>query len=404
MSSTTRIAEAIARRNLLAEQAKAKSSESIKARKTVKGQRNATKKRETVTPIDEQYITGWTLPAPFKAWTKYNCDAQFASFTSALDAGRGDIVVAYDRYVAEVFGAEINQVAFEKIVTRQIARERQGRANLGLLGYSAEDIVQMAVDNARARSIEQYLRGIGAPKDEARLIFLAMTDRRTNEQLEHDSQLSEAVRYVFDEKSNRIRTSNPSSGVRKARRLLATREQMKQDAQLLEVADWLPSVGAVYREIGAVIYAGLRAFKNVSEGLTFDGVIDDSTQFKVSMEGVNRNLEFGQLLSKSVESELFETYTFTEDVEFDLRREALLATLHAKEAELLPAEVDAYTFVELLQVEKFNLNEVKEVFADMSQRKFLGLYREAQALIESLDETPEYTIHLRKARAAYLVG
>lgn len=402
--SSNKIAEAIARRNLLAEQAKAKSSEAVKARKTVKGQRNATKKRESVAPIDEQFITTWTLPAPFSAWSKHNADAHFKSFTAALDAGRGDIVVAYDRYVADVFGATINQVAFEKIVTRQIARERAGRANLGLLGYSAEDIVQMAVDNARARSIEQYLRGIGATKDEARLIFLSMTDRRTNDQLAHDAKLSEAVRYSFDEKSNRIRTSNPSSGVRKARRLLATREQMKQDAQLLELADWLPSVGAVYREIGAVIYAGLRAFKNVSEGLTFDGVLDDSTQFTATTEGVNRNLEFGQLLTKSVESELFETYTFSEDVEFDLRREALLAVLHDKEASLLPAEVDAYTFVELLQVEKFNLNEVKEVFADMSERKFLGLFREAQALIASIDDSPEFTIHLRKARAAYLVG
>ena len=345
----------------------------------------------------------WTLPAPFGTWSRYNADAHFTSFAAALDAGRDDLVAAYDRYVSATFGADINQSALTKIVNRQIARERAGRANLGLLGYSAEDIVQMAMINARARGIEKYLRSIGATTKMAKWYSLAMTDRRTNEQLEHDSQLTQKVRYEFDEKSNRVRVNSPRSAVHKARVLLQFRKEMQEHTHFLE-SDWLPSVGAVYRELGPVIYAGLRAFKNMLEGVTPDGVIDDSTQYEATTEGVNRNLEFGQLLTKSVESELFETYTFSEDVEFDLRREALLAVLHDKEASLLPAEVDAYTFVELLQVEKFNLNEVKEVFADMSQRKFLGLFREAQALIESIDDSAEFTIHLRKARAAYLAG
>ena len=351
--------------------------------KTVKGQRNAATRAVKATEIESIYQECWQAPAPFSTWSFYQSGTTYKTVERALDAGRGDLVVAYKRYVNHTFETPFNAPAFEKIAKREGYLERQGKQDLGLLGYSAVDRVQLASWYAFVRQIERWLTQTGASEETADIIGKALRDFRSDDELRDDARLGEAVRYEYGI-DGRLRRKSQTKHVNDARKFLAARRLFNLYPVSEYAQAWVPSVGAVYREVHAVTREGLRQFRNTLEGLTQEGFITDASQYSASVRvGEAGSVKVGDLVDAmsvpSAEDELFE-YTIVEEQE--LQRTATLNALRAEVTSMLPAEIEAFTFLELL-TEGMSLIELREVFGTKTERAFAALLRDAQYLVST---------------------
>jgi hypothetical protein len=168
-------------------------------RKTLKGQRAAKAKvakgkvakaiKSVAASVREDMasVAGWTPPVSFSQWLKWHktevVDAVLKVNGTVSDWGRtgwnavaslhADVLLAqaslrreYQRYVNATFSQAISFFndgnAFAKIVRREEWLERQGKHDLGLLGYSAIDRVQIAVHYAWVKNVIRYLAHTGA--------------------------------------------------------------------------------------------------------------------------------------------------------------------------------------------------------------------------------------------------
>jgi hypothetical protein len=295
-------------------------------------------------------VAGWSHPAPLGVWSARHFDTSFATKEAALDAGRSDIVVAYNRYVHDTFAAPVTfgeSGAFEKIVARQYRRELQGFANLGLLGYSAVDIVDIAVFYAWVDTITHWLAQTGCDDDTVRTVSQALRDLRSDDELRDVAQLGVSHRYVFGT-DGRLRKQDQTLAVRNARKFLAARRLVRLYPVWEYASDFVPSAGAVYRKIGHVFREGMRQFNNTKEGLTSEGVISDGIQFVA--------IHVGDIV-KSAESQYFDV---VEHDETTLARETLLSEYLAKPT-LTQLEADAIQ-VAFMLMQNASLWEIREHF------------------------------------------
>lgn len=347
--------------------------------KTVKGQRNAQTREVKAVAAETVYVEGWSLPAAFSIWSRYNSGTSYQTLERALDAGRSDLVIAYKRYVNDAFDAPLNAVAFDKIVTRESYLERQGKHDLGLLGYSAVDRVQLASYYAFVREIERWLTQTGASEETADLIGKALRDFRSDDELREDARLGESVRYDYGV-DGRLRRKSQTKQVSDARKFLAARRLFALYPVSEYASAWVPSAGAVYREIHAVTREGLRQFRNTLEGLTTEGFITDATMYSASIRvGEAGSVQMGDLVTPSAEDTLFERITVQESA---LSRTATLNELRATLNSMLPAEIEAFTFLELL-TDGMSLVELRDVFGTKTERAFTQLVRDAMEIIST---------------------
>jgi hypothetical protein len=351
--------------------------------KTVKGQRNAATRAVKATEIESIYQECWQAPAPFSTWSFYQSGTTYKTVERALDAGRSDLVVAYKRYVNHTFETPFNAPAFEKIAKREAYLERQGKQDLGLLGYSAVDRVQLASWYAFVRQIERWLTQTGASEETADVIGKALRDFRSDDELRDDARLGEAARYEYGT-DGRLRRKSQTKHVNDARKFLAARRLFNLYPVSEYAQAWVPSVGAVYREVHAVTREGLRQFRNTLEGLTSEGFITDASQYSASVrQGEAGSVKVGDLVTSmsvpSVEDELFE---YTVVAEQELQRTATLNALRTEVTSMLPAEIEAFTFLELL-TEGMSIIELREVFGAKTERAFAALLRDAQYLVST---------------------
>ena len=347
--------------------------------KTVKGQRNAQTREVKAVAAETVYVEGWSLPAAFSIWSRHNSGTSYQTIERALDAGRSDLVIAYKRYVNDAFDAPLNAVAFDKIVTRESYLERQGKHDLGLLGYSAVDRVQLASYYAFVREIERWLTQTGASEETADLIGKALRDFRSDDELREDARLGESVRYDYGV-DGRLRRKSQTKQVSDARKFLAARRLFALYPVSEYASAWVPSAGAVYREIHAVTREGLRQFRNTLEGLTTEGFITDATMYSASVrQGEAGSVQMGDLVTPSAEDTLFERITVQESA---LSRTATLNELRATLNSMLPAEIEAFTFLELL-TDGMSLVELRDVFGTKTERAFTQLVRDAMEIIST---------------------
>lgn len=328
-------------------------------------------------PMVEKDIKAWTTPVEATTWLKHlyagkpvsvkamnKVDA--ASHDEAIDAGKA--LMAYQRYVHNVFAQPVTFTesgSFEKIVNRQIARERAGFANLGLLGYSAADIADLAVFYAWVKRVARFAEQVGATPEEASLLSRALRDRRSNQELLADAELGTHKRIVFGN-DGRLRHQDITEKVALARKYLIARRLFKASNLSTYSSDFLPTAGDVYREVKAVIYEGLRQFNNALEGLTYEGVVTDAIFFN-GRESVSLS---------SVEAELFDEHVFDEVA---LRRTATIELLEEMAAELTPAEVDAFIFAKAL-ADGTKLADIQSIF-ECTDRKFNQIARDAETIM-----------------------
>lgn len=275
-------------------------------------------------------VDGWAPPARFDVWAKRNHGVEFATPNAALDADRSDVVVAYDKYVRSIFGQPFNQSVFDRIVRREYGKQLAGLGDLGLLGYSADDIVDLAVYYAWAERIKSYVRAIGADDETAAHISQALRDFRSDAELSEVAQLEADGRYVYGN-DGRLRKQANSLAVRHARERIALRAELAESG-LLAGFNYVPTAGEVYRQVKHVFREGMRAWRNTLEGLTSDGVIPESVQFSV--------LQVGSTVDESL-------FVRTEVADTSLEREVWIDKLKSR-TDLTPAEATAAAVTEAL--------------------------------------------------------
>lgn len=432
-------------------------------RKTLKGQRKAAKAASKVTKRAKSLkvtaaaavdlAMGWQLPVSFSQWLKWH-----RSGVDVVDADRGlvsdwarvgwdyalsldsTVLVAqaslrneYRRYVNSVFSSPIRWSgtdgnAFDKIVRREEALERQGKHDLGLLGYSAIDRAQLAVWYAWVHRVQRWLEQTGADKAYVQEMGQALRDLRSDSELRAVAELEGRSRYIVSgdlvDSFPRVRKQSQAAEVTKAARWMELRAEYAtlplvvgfstspraeytegQPAVAFEYSSWIPTVGEVYRELFAVTKEGLRAFRNTLEGLTQDGIISDAAQYIASNRhdlaeaGLDRAVaRLDKSLERlSAEDELFTRWDFDETF---LKRQVA-----SKTALQLPshtvAEANAKAALQML-VDGASLIELREAYSDLSERAFSQLFRDAQVIMTEVQASDMFLVnwHIAAEEAA----
>jgi hypothetical protein len=383
---------------IFAAQAAKVSNKSSSKPKTLKGERSAAK-AEAVKPLTMQHICQtpefdelemvcavceeweskqlpdarrtWNPPMNFNAWAKAKYGMLFKSQQSAEKKGFTDIVEAYSEYVNSVFNEPATEHLLERIVRREVAKQRQGKNDLGLLGYSPEDIVSMALWRAYVNVlVDSVVADLDLDWDAAtiRAARATMRDYRSGAELSRIAQFDQFTRYVFDEKRGKrggLRRQTMAAPVRNARTGLELRETiLRSEFYRNHAADLLPSAGAVYREVGKVYREGFKQFNRVLEGLTPEGVFSESLVYDA--------IQVGDLLVNGPESEYFIKYEL-EELKVD-RAEMLQEYL--SKSELGAAEAKAVAFVHCLN-EGYSLAELE---SELGTSLFNRSYKDALEL------------------------
>lgn len=429
-------------------------------RKTLKGQRKAAKaaskaklaktakavKAADATAFSD--VSGWQPPVSFRQWVKWHKTgvnvsqidldrshvsdwsrigwdyaARLASGTLLTTAG---LRSEYQRYVNARFNEPIrwsgtNGNAFDKIVKREAWLETQGKHDLGLLGYSAMDRVQLAVWYATVDRILDWLyaTGAGVTPSYIKNMGRALRDLRSDAELKAIAELDGRSRYItsgdLDGGFPRLRKQSQAAEVTQAVRWLELRAEFAQlpvvvalsqphravykdgePALPFEYSSFIPTVGDVYRKLRAVQRDGLRAFRNTLEGLTQDGIISDAAQYIAGHRhdlveaGLDRALD---RLDKSldrlpVDDVLFKRWDFDEKF---LKRQ-----VGSETALQLPsftkAEANAKVALKML-VEGASLIELREVFSDLSERAFSQLFRDSQVIMTEVQASDVFLVN-----------
>lgn len=365
--------------------------------KTVKGQRNAATRAEKSAPQVQPLFNSWSAPAPFSTWTRYEFGTQFQTYNAALDAGAFDAVIGHKRYVHNHFQMPLTYgegSSFEKIQRREEWLERQGKHDLGLLGYSAIDRVQLASWYAFVRTVERWLTQTGCPESVADAIGKSLRDFRSDDELREDAQLGTDVRYAYGS-DDRLRRMQQTKQVKDARRFLAARRLLAKLPVSQYMESFAPSTGATYREVKAVMYEGLRAFRNTLEGLTAEGYFNDAEQYNASEDSPTYRVGDVTVEAQQRDDQRWSTEPLAPSAEdvfisttYDEVQVARTTTVHylwikAGRGELLPAEAEAAYFLNLLAGGE-TLADIRQVFEHRSERAFAQLYRDAALLVSTI--------------------
>lgn len=346
-------------------EAKIVASPSTTKRKTVKGQRSAAKAAAKVAaskqhtchnPEFDELVhtcgacaawdskqlsdreTTWNPPLNFNVWAKKTYGLLFKSQQSAEKKGFTDISEAYSQYVNDVFAEPATQSLINRIVRRETARQRWGKHDLGLLGYSPEDIVSMALWRAHVNALVDALvveYDLDWDKDTIDQAKSTMRDYRLADELKVAAKLGEMHRFIFDETRGRLRRQSQKAAVRKARTGLELRDIIASMLAESDFSNVLPTAGAVYREVPKVFREGFKAFNNVLNGMTTEGLHSDAIMLEA--------IQVGDLV-ESAEDAVMQRITLDE---VKLDRERMLDELLAK-PELSSAEAQAIGFVAAL--------------------------------------------------------
>ena len=424
-------------------------SEATAKRKTVKGQRNAelalAKKAALESAFIKEELLPWTPPMSFRDWAKQEGYGVFKTPKAATAAGRDDLIDLYSQYKDEVFNAPISDLgAFERILRKQIARERwDSKANLGLVGYSADDIVQLAVISAWATNVRDALlahsmfedHAVTQPKLEkdgtpvlnedgsvkmTRKVCLcmpcevkrALSDRRSDKQLALDAEGYGRKRFVYVTATQSFRAEEPLAATKKAQRLIEARAFYAQLAQEIDFSKLVPSVGAVYREVAKVKAEGLRQFSNTLEGLTPDGTMDTTERDIASHRQDLADIGMDRLVTKLDRSLSRQDAYFgwseydTEAIEREyqvINREAGLRVLHMRAdlKQLLPAEADALSFIEALSTGA-TLWDIQTAFGFENVRGINTLAKDAELIMSEAQASDDFVIARRVVMEQHL--
>jgi hypothetical protein len=342
---------------------------------------------EALAKRDYAEAIAWAKPLGFEAWASAQGfegrglrsvieASASADNLEALEALR--LLDSHRRYTSAVFAREFEFVNFERLVRIEEASQRQGGINLGLAGYSPADIVQLAVVRAWARAVGHALLSTRAvPAGEAEAIRRALSARSLND-FEDALEAREFTRWNIEvAKSGKVyaRKLDTSSKVEKVAKLADTFASLKglTDAYGMNASF---TIGEVQREVKRVKREGIKQVQRMLEGLTFEGIFTASVEASAS-----ERESYG--FRSSVEAHLGLVTTHLEDdfiarhFEVEDERGSLIEAL--KSIDLTPAEADALTLVECLY-SGMSLDEVREVFDDLDDRKFARVISASQDL------------------------
>lgn len=387
---------------------------------------------------------GWTAPVTFIQWVKWHktevlfSDDPFLSIEQAHQPERyrigqhakqltdraailsqAQLRAEYDKYKQAKFDEPIRWSgtdgnAFDKIVKREAWLERSGKADLGLLGYSAMDRVQLAVWYATVDRILAYLRTTAskADRDYIKEMGQALRDLRSDDELRVVAQHAERARYVIGETEDkdgmpRLRKQSQLEPVTIAARRLELRAEFRampiaahisgqtrakysetEATVPFEYSSFTPTVGDVYKKIRSVTQEGLRQFRNTLEGLTLDGMFSDAVEYiaghrsDLAEAGLDRALD---RLDKSLERLAVEDMATGKFDVINVNERAIMQTLLEIPSHTV-ADANAKVFLQGL-VDKYNLNELREVFSELSERAFSRLKNDAARLVSEVKKT-----------------
>jgi len=422
------------------------------AKRSVKAQRKAAKAAtskaakaaKVVAQVKEAVteVLGWQLPVSFNQWLKWHksdvnvVDADKRSVSDWARVGwdyaatlgtstllaQSTVHAEYRSYVNARFAEPIRfngtmGNSFEKIVAREEWLEKQGKHDLGLLGYSAIDRVQIAVHYAWVKRVTRWLEQTGADKAYATEMGQALRDLRSDAELREIAELEGRSRYVVSGSTQdefpRIRKQSQLEVVTIAARRLELRAEFATfpvaayaasvgnavytKGELVlpqEYSSFLPSVGDVYQALFAVTKEGLRKFRNTLEGLTQDGIISDATQFiaghrhDLAEAGLDRAVaRLDKSLERiSAEEEVLGMFDF--DM-VHVERQAIVKVTQDRSVWLPKTTAEANAAVALQGlVDGETISDLREVFQELKERQFTQLFRDAEIIasdIKALD-------------------
>jgi hypothetical protein len=356
---------------------------------TAKGQRNALAKVATASAVAVSKEV-WSVPASFGGY----CEAEglpFSTVIEAMEIAKGDdaslalealrALASHRAYRAERFDEAFTVSDIDRLVRREIGYQRFGGIELGLGGYSAEDVVQMAIVRSWNEALTRYLSSTGQVTDEEAEVMKQALDKRSLIDFTDAIEASDFVRYDLRERDGymSIITRDASKMneriVRQAEAFADLASMLNEQAGRIEF-----TIGSVYRHIIKVRRDGVAAIRRMLEGYTPDGTFTASSEFSASernsyefRSAVNANLE-QSLIVASAEND-FISKSFTVQDERAELIEALLAS------DLVPAEAEAVAFISLLN-DGYSIAELKEeVFADLTSRRFGAMVKTAQELL-----------------------
>lgn len=434
-------------------------------RSTVKGQRKASKaaiqgkvnkRAKALKSANAAALTvasGWTAPVTFIQWMKWHKTevlfsndpmlsldkahqperyriGQYAKQLAdkAVILSQAQLRAEYEKYKQAKFNEPIRWSgtdgnAFDKIVKREAWLERSGKADLGLLGYSAMDRVQLAVWYATVDRILAYMRTTAPNRTfmgvvhntEAKYIRemgQALRDLRSDDELRKVAERAHRARYTLDETAEnggvpRLRKQTQTEPVKIAVRRLELRAEFRampiaqhisgqtrakysetEATVPFEYSSFTPTVGDVYKKIKSVTQEGLRQFRNTLEGLTLDGTFSDAAEY---IAGHRADLVEAQLdraldrLDKSLERNKAEDLASGKFNVYDVNERAIMQTLSDTPSYTV-AEANAKVFLQGL-VDKYTIDELRESFSDLSERAFGRLKDDAAFLVAEAKKT-----------------
>jgi hypothetical protein len=431
------------------------------AKRTVKAERKATKVARTkaakaakvIAQVKESVTAmGWTPPVSFNQWLKWNkvdvnvVDADKRSVSDWARVGwnypatlgtsvllaQSTVHAEYRGYVNARFAEPMrfngtNGNAFDKIVKREEWLEKQGKHDLGLLGYSAIDRVQIAVYYAWVKRVTRWLEQTGADKAYATEMGQALRDLRSDAELREAAELDGRSRYVVSgvtaDEFPRIRKQSQLEAVTIAARRLELRAEFatlpmagwsNEDGteQKPYGSAWVPSVGDVYQALFAVTKEGLRKFRNTLEGLTQDGMISDAAQFiaghrhDLAEAGLDRAVaRLDKSLERlSAEDEALGMFDF--DI-VNVERQIIVKVTQDSSVWQPKTNAEALAAVALQGlVDGVSLSDLREAFSELSERAFTQLFRDAEIISSDIKDmavfvTTRHTLMEQAATEAF---
>ena len=318
----------------------------------------------------------------------------FESLAEAEIVARGDdreqalvalrSLAGYRSYKSERFDEAFTVCDVARLEKREIGYQRSGGINLGLAGYSAEDVVQMAIVRSWNDSLVRYLAGTGSVSSDDVEDLRGALNRRSLLDFTDAREASDFTRYSVTVRNGytmiikRDVSKMNDRIVRQAEAFDELKTMLNEQAGRLEF-----TIGDVYRNILKVRREGVASIRRMLDGHTIDGTFTPSVEASVSerstyafRSSVEANLEASLLVASAEDDFISRRFTITEE------RSVLIDGL--KKQITVPMEAEAVTFLTLLN-EGYSLEELAEdVFADLTPRRFGEVQRTAQNLARTI--------------------
>jgi hypothetical protein len=363
-------------------------SDKVAGKATAKGQRKLLAR--VGKPVQIEKLV-WSAPVGFAIF----CESESLPFTSIVEAmqvaqsgSNADALVAmyaiksHSAYRSERFDEAFTVSDIDRLVKREIGYQRSGGIELGLGGYSADDVVQMAIVRSWNDALVRLLVGTGQLDRAEADVYKQALNKRSLIDFADAIEASDFVRYDVRERDGYLSIIKRDASkmneriVRQAEAFSILVDSLNEQASRIEF-----TIGDVYRNILKVRRDGVASIRRMLEGLTADGTFTAGSEFTASEKAtyafrsaVDANLE-QSLLVASAESDFISRHFSVQDERQELI-ESLLAT------DLVPAEAEAVAFIALLN-EGYSISELKEeVFSDLSPRRFGSMVKTAQTLVK----------------------